>query len=289
MHKMANRKTFGAGFGAVVAYAHQVGGRALRMAPVYNAEMGGGGGGGDPWQTWNEPAPQQQQLAPQQPTGNTTENNNNNSFDFNQSIWETPNSAGNGTQQPTNQGTQQQPQQQPQEHNAFLDAHIAQMNLTNGLNFDAMAQGGDPEVIKTTFNSFAKNAYLGIMRDVNAVMEQRINDAVTKAVEKSTGTVQSWQAVERMQSALPFTSDPNIAPVANSVLQKFLGKGQPLELAIKNTGEYFRNMSSRIGGGAPEGNSQRPGSNPNRGYVSNQQGNSPTKRDEDWMGFLTAR
>lgn len=282
-------KFVSAGFGSISAYAHQVGGRALRMTPVYNMEGGGGSGdAGNPWQPWAEPQGNQQQQPPAANQGNSDGNNSNNSFDFTKSIWETPSNEG-GQQQQTNQPPAQQPQQQPPNHQAFLDTHLANMGLTNGLDFEAMAAGGDAEAIRKNFDTFAKNAYMGIMRDMNSIMQERISEAVTKAVEKSTGTVQSWQAVEKLQSALPFTADPNIAPVANSTLQRFLGMGQPLDLAIKNTGEYFRHLTSRVGGNMPQQQAQRPGSNPNRGYANTPSSNAPRKADEDWMSFLTAR
>ncbi len=220
-------------------------------------------------------------------------------FDFNKSIWDN-NSAGgggagaggtdgnsqtggsNGGNADGNSGTSG-----AGDAMSRMNAHIESKNFVNGVDFNKLAEGGDPEAIKASFNNLTRNMYVGMMADVNRIVEARVEQAVEKAVKTAKSEVYGTQAVDDMFRSLPHLNNPNTAPVAQSVFAKFIEKGQTREMAVRNTDKYFKDMAANILGVNPD-NRGRPSGSPRGGSGnSDMSGGGSSNQPSDWMNFLT--
>ncbi len=127
-----------------------------------------------------------------------------------------------------------------------LDSHIAGLNLTDGIDLgqvQADIQNGDTESLHAALQQVASNTYKQAINTSNQLMQNNINQVIETAVSKAVGATQSDAAVKQMETALPFTADPSVAPVAKGILGRFIKNGDDISTAIENTGKYFSKLN----------------------------------------------
>lgn len=200
-------------------------------------------------------------------------------------IWADPAPQNNQQQQNNNQ--QQQTQQNPNN----TDGQNAFTEYVNGLNFNTpqlsqedatKIMQGDMSPLQNMMTSMARNIYTQAMMDANKVIQKQVERGVNDAVSKSTTTVKADNFVSKMNDRLPFTKDENIAPVAKSVMSRFIGMGQDLDTAIGNTAKYFQSISDKAGEHLSQGNSRGNGSRPGaQGFQANR-----GQQEPDWLPFM---
>ncbi|PNX50661.1 MAG: hypothetical protein BV456_05920 [Thermoplasmata archaeon M8B2D] len=222
---------------------------------------------------------------------NTNKDNNKTNIDKQENIWDTASQDSNNAQQ--NQQQQQFSQQQTQQVDPqeALQKHIASLKLTDGVDFAQIQQDlqtGNTETLNKAFETTAANAYKSALTQMNKIMDAKIAEAKQEALNESKATMDADMAVREMNSRLPFTVDPNIAPVAKAVLNQFLKGGKDLPTSIKATADFFKSTAAKIN------QNNMPPSNQNGSNFSQQQNfdnnNSNDNRSEhdEWLDLLSA-
>jgi hypothetical protein len=222
----------------------------------------------DPFQNWagqndNPTQHQQQQIAQNngngQDTNTNTDPNNNNNGGTNQdliaTIWDEKkddaSSGGKSGEQPNNQ--QQQPQNQPvQKTDEQLRAEVSTFLGSVGLG-ELTLSAADVEKLSSGENTHQEFANIinnriqqGFLQAVQssqrlmaAELDKRLPEMVEQAFNKSKGFFEGNNLRSILHKELPFTTDPSIGPVAETVMRQFLVKGATKEKAIEHTREYF--------------------------------------------------
>lgn len=228
-----------------------------RLAPVLAPETGSGTG-----------------IQEQDQSGNP--DGQSNAGDFS-SPWVTMNNK----EQAGNNESQQQQQPQNVNANDAFNEHVASLGLSSGIDVNAIAAGlqdGNTESLSAAFNQVGANAYKAAMLNSAKLMDQKVEAAVKQAVAQAGGNYQQDQAVHALTSALPFTSNPKIAPVAKAAMQGYMKQGQDSATAIESVRKFFKEMhglsAKDLGFNAP-GNA--PGSS---GFGGNGFANGGS--DTDW-------
>lgn len=191
--------------------------------------------------------------------GNTNNNNsgqqNNNNTNNQQagSIWD-DGDAGTGSQQTSNSNNSGE--NTTPDPAAIFAKHVEGLNLAKGLDF-ASVEPGDHEGMQKLFQQGLANVYQAAMLDANRLVQASVEKAVEAAVSKSGENVNMTMAVKEMHSAMPWTSDPDVGPVAKAVLSRNLNKGLPLSQALENTRNYFKKVGGLVNGTQNGNNNNR--------------------------------
>lgn len=233
----------------------------IKLDPNPDAAGAGGGNGGN-----GDGGQQQQQQQQQQSSGNNSDDISIDSFG---SMWDTPD---------TKTTTQQQPnQQQPNANDAFAN-HMKGIDFTNGVDLSTVQadlQEGNMDSMQAAMSQVAQNSYKAAMTNMNQVVNDRVTKAVEQAVAQSSQNLDGREAINSLNTALPFTKEKAIAPLANKVFQQFArAEGATVQSAIKKTKEYFAQTFITA--------------QDDLDLESNQQSetNAPSKADEDWVDSL---
>lgn len=219
---------------------------------------------------------------------NTDNNNNQNNIENNTSIWDN---------KPNKDDNQQQNQQQ-QNQNTNEDAasafakHISDLNLTNGVDVAKIQQDmseGSTESLQEAFAKVSANTYQAAMTQMNRLVDNKVNAAVEKSVNESGSMLNENLAIREMNSEMSFTTDKNIAPVANAALKNLMDQGKSASEAIKEVAEFFKNTANMVSGSNGNSDSGAPGRNNfNRNNsVSNNENNNNSNDDDDWLKTLS--
>lgn len=158
------------------------------------------------------------------------------------------------------------------------------------------SQGLDPIVLSDVDKEELKNGnFDNLMLKLSGKIQQAhvkglsssqtmIEAAVTKAVEKAVGQSRAdasgRENLNALHSALPFTKDPAIGPVAQTVMQKFLDRKMSTEDAIKGVKKFFDHTAGKVTGS--EVNRNRSGN-----YQSARDTNSDGEGRESWLDILS--
>lgn len=193
-----------------------------------------------------------------------------------------------GTQQQQAPATQGQP---PADPGTFLNNHIATLNLTNGIDMAQIAEqmrDGDHSGMQAALGTIAANSYRAAMLDANKLINAKVESAITEAQKRSGADFASTMALQQLHEALPFTSDDLVKPMAENVFLRFIKKGQSVQDAIKNTGEYFKHTMQAaqkdLQMSAPNG---RPGQRGfNQPSNTQQHQGTNTAEEDDWLNIL---
>jgi len=221
----------------------------------------GGGGGGNPG---GEPG---------------SENNNDAGLSDHSTLWDNESTE---TPAPAVQLVQQ-PAAQPLSAAESFDKHVAGIDF--GSNPEAMmaaVRDGNVEGFAEQLVNMQKGIYKAAMLDANKMMQQTTGNLKTEMQNNTETVISSDKLISQMNGALPFTAEPAYAPMAKAVLTRLLSKKDMTpEKAIKETGEYFSNMSKAVGGNMNGnlGNNQHSNSN-------NQFGDATQNEDMDWVQFM---
>jgi len=174
-----------------------------------------------------------------------------------------------------------------------LQEHIATLDFGKGIDMQAImndVQNGDMSSMQKAFTQIGSQAYTATLTDANRLMQSKINDAVTAAVEKAGVNYKGDKLTDAMHTALPFTKDPAMSPVARGILGQFLKKGLSDEEALNKTKAYFKNFALKSAKdlGVNAGSS-RPGS----GQFNQGAGGIDTGEDDadeiDWVSALSGK
>lgn len=200
---------------------------ALQMPRVTYATEGDGGG---------EAETQQKPIQGESGVNNTGANAN----DFAQ-LWEAKPAE-------KNVDNPQQPQFQQQVQKDDPAALLAQHFKNIGLEIPEM-----PEGLKETlgeegaayFQRMAagmQKSYLQAMRDGKQLLEEKFGETeeVSKRVVDDKFSLEAMRG--KLNTALPYTTNPAIKPVAESVMRQFMSKGKTVDEAVTGVKEFFNYM-----------------------------------------------
>lgn len=221
-------------------------------------------------------------------------NNNQNNVDPFATIWQTESAeAGehsqNDQQNQNNQQSQNRNDQNTQQPGDFFNNYLKDLNFLEGINTQEIAQKlteGDAESLGNTLNSIGRAAYGKAIVDANKIIEARVAKAVDEAVAKSSAHMSTDMAMRTMQERLPFTKQPAIQPVAATIMAQLMRKGDDVDKAIANTGEFFKHIyklsAKDLGLNKPP--RATPGSGNQRNIVEEL---DDAESGEDWLKVLT--
>lgn len=228
-----------------------------------------------------------------QQTQADTESNPESNIDQASNIWdnsqnppENP-SPGQDFQQQQQNVQQQQQGSTPQEQFA---AHIDGLGLTNNVDMAKIQedmQTGNTDSLSKAFQQVAANTYKATMLQMNELVDSKINKAQSETEKAASDNWNADLAVREMNTKLPFTSDPNISPIATAVLNRFITKGDSVESAIKKTQDFFASTAQKINGTSmPPANS--PGNSQFSQQNSDNNSNNQTQANshDEWLDVL---
>lgn len=223
---------------------------------------------------------------------NNQNNNQNNNMDNNKSIWDNnDNDSGNNNEQNNQQNNQNQDTRTPAE---IFDAHVADLDLTSGIDLSQMqedAQNGNTDSLNKSFETVAANVYKAALQQMNTIADNKITAAIDKAVSESTSVMNETTAVKEMQSALPFTMGKDIAPVAEAALKQLMNNGSSIQDAVKQVSAFFQSTADAVSSnnnnnqGDPSSGNFNPNTTVNNN--SNNRQNNNSNQEDTWMDFLT--
>jgi len=216
-------------------------------------------------------------------------NNQNNNMDNNTSIWDNnANDSENNNQQQQQQNNQNAETRTP---NEIFNEHVAGLDLTSGIDLTQLqedAQNGNTDSLNKAFETVASNVYKASLQQMNTLVDNKITTAIDKAVSESTSVMNESTAVKEMQAALPFTSDKNIAPVAEAALKQIMSNGASVQEAVKQVSAFFQSTADAVSGGNNNSANPTGGSfNPNSNVNNNSSNNNNSNQEDTWMDFLT--
>lgn len=242
------------------------------------APDGGTGGGSNPQQP-----SQNQQAANQQ-----QQNNNGNNEDPLATLW-AEDQQDTQTANQTQQNNQQQPQQPSgQDAAKQLDDFIGGFNFAEGIDQNELAdkiKEGDLGALLNSMGKMNANTMKQTLITMNKMFTDRMNTAIEegikKAVNQTSANLETRDIIGLMESRIPKTKDPSIAPVAQGVLHQAMKKTKgDKEKAIGIVEAFF----NKLDGGR---NLNRPPSSPGDvNYAGNPQ-SSGGNDDIDWGKLLT--
>lgn len=184
-------------------------------------------------------------------------------------------------QQNQNQNqSQNQNQQTPEE---LMQAHISSLGLTNGIDVEGLSDSlrdGDTKPLLSMMETAAANSYKAAVENLSSLMDSKVAAAVEAATAKAEGNVNASMAVKEMQKVLPFTTAPDLEPVAKAVLTKLMNDGRSVTEAIQGTDQFFKAITEQGMNHYDSMHEQRPGRSDSRG---NQQ---QSQADGYWSDLL---
>ena len=171
------------------------------------------------------------------------QDNDENNDDILKGLWEDPSEDTNKKRQ-VDVDPQQKPADDP---NKTFNTYIEGLNLTDGIELATISADlnqGNTDSLNKAFGQVAQTVYRQTMIDVNRVMDKKIEQGITKAVEQSGNAVQGNMAVDKMRGTLGFTKDPTISPIASAVLAQLIKKGKSVDEAIVGVEAFFRTTAN---------------------------------------------
>lgn len=227
------------------------------------------------------------------PPQNAAATNNDGPFaEFFRNMWH---SNGKGRQTAAPQPQQVQPQQPMQMQQPVAPVSIADQQRIAMEHLGVTAPQISPEMQQ----AFQQGDFRGLQEVLAGMQRQMFGAALQVAKQLATVEAQKAQAAavdsakaymggndarRALNEALPYTRDPALGPVAESVMSRALETGANQETAIKMVAAYFNSIGDRVKMPAPVAQ--------NYGGMSMQYPGSPafqgpqSERDVDWMALL---
>lgn len=172
--------------------------------------------------------------------------------------------------------------------------------LYEGIDIQKMMQAassGDEEVFGAQLARMMENSVRVSTVAAERLTRAQVQAAREQAVNEAQSGTRNELAREQLHKDLPFTAEPALAPVADTVLNGFIAQGQSVAEAIKSTGEYFeataKTAGQHFGMQVETPSGQRPGTRPfsqSRGGQDNNNYSGPGQSDkeDDWVAHLTS-
>lgn len=186
------------------------------------------------------------------------------------------NANGNGNQQQQNQNGNQPPADNAANFQKYLNElgfHKVPQLTTEEV---AKVQQGDFSPIMARMQQGLKGAYQQAMADAVRVVNESVDGAVERAVDKANVNRYSDEYVTKMFDKLPWAKEPGIAPLAKQAFSRFLKRDGNVDLAVENTRKYFHGLASKALGEEGDGGDNRGGN----GSGGNR------KENTDWMSVF---
>lgn len=208
-----------------------------------NVGPGAGDAGGS-----NEPNAGENANKGANDAGNQQGQNNepNNGDDF-EKIWHNPDEGQQNLQNQPGQQTQTPTQTQtPENADASFNTYIDNLGLTKELDLGVISEElnqGNTEGLGKAFSSVAAKVYRQAMVDMSKVVDQKVAAGIKAAVTQSGNATQGDMAVRQMNTAMQFTTNPAIAPIAQAALSQLIKKGKTVDEAIDGVRSFFQNTS----------------------------------------------
>lgn len=92
-------------------------------------------------------------------------------------------------------------------------------------------------------NDKIRNAHLKAMSGSKKMLDASIDDAVKRALDGADQRMSGRMNLQALHTALPFTKEKAISPVAQTVMQKFINRGLSTEDAIDGVRRWFAKTS----------------------------------------------
>lgn len=207
---------------------------------------------------WNNPIKEAQNK--QRNNNQNNDNNNNNDTNNNDggiddnlidNIWDKIENKIDGNNQ-NNQNNQQQNNQQQQgeqDPQKRLNTYLEGVGLTPFVLTDeekTAATSGDFGPVLAKVQQQIVQAHVKALAGSETMIQSAVAKAMKEAQTGATATFLGQMNLQKMNEALPYTKDKSIAPVASTVMQKFLDRKMSTEDAIKGVDAYFKNIGSRV-------------------------------------------
>jgi hypothetical protein len=93
-------------------------------------------------------------------------------------------------------------------------------------------------------NAGMRTAVLNLAKMMQTQSKKVGEEATQAAASTATDTLALQAFREKMRQDLPFTAQPEIAPIAETVAKKFLERGMSQPDALKNTDKFFAHISN---------------------------------------------
>lgn len=111
------------------------------------------------------------------------------------------------------------------------------------------ASGGDFAPILAKVQQQIVQAHVKALSGSETMIQSAVAKAMKEAQTGATQTFLGQMNLQKMNEALPYTKDKSIAPVAATVMQRFLDRKMSTEDCIKGVDAYFKNIGSRVSEG----------------------------------------
>ena len=206
---------------------------------LFMSDTAGAGAGGTEGGTTDADAAKQAQLE-------ADKNNQQNNDDNFEEIWQNPIDDTGGQQQQQQQQQLQQPVKEPVDSNKVFNEYIEKLELTKTVDLAEISEElnqGKTEGLGNALKTVAAQTYRQAMVDMSKIIDQKVKAGVAAAVQQSNNAVQGNMAVTQMNTALSFTKNPAIAPVAGAVLSQLIKKGKSVDDAVDGVRAFFQNTS----------------------------------------------
>lgn len=173
-----------------------------------------------------------------------------------------------------------------------LKAHLDEMGLGDlsltEQEVDAFKNGENVPAILGKINQRIQTGYLKAMSNLSTVMDKKVEAAVRNAVQQSADMYQGERLRDILHEELPFSKDPAIGPIAETVLSRFLrDKKMSKKDAVEATRNFFKHVHRSMDPDYVEPNpnqkgSFRTGNNPPPGEAKGR----PAGENASWLATL---
>lgn len=178
-------------------------------------------------------------------------------------------------QQPNNQGPQKTAQEQVDDH--FKSIGLEPIKLNEN---EVVAYKENPQGLLDMIQTRVQKSYIEAIKGSKQLVDTAVEAAVKKALDSSRGMIEGKELQGLLRAKYSWAADPTIAPIAETVMQRFLDKGQTRDVALENVGKYFNHLGRTMN---PDFVPREPNGNTNENY-----NRSPQKPDGDtnWLALL---
>lgn len=231
-----------------------------------NISDNSGGIKGQQRDAWNQPIKEPENNAGNKNangSGNDTSNNQNGNVNNNTSIntdtiddiWsdiKKPNSQDDqnrNNQGNNNNGGGNQPQQldpATQLKKYLTDNGLGEFTLTDAEK--AQLGEGNYDGLQGRILGLVQQAHVKAISSASALIDSKIAAALKQGENATKSLLAGKENMGALHSALPFTKDPAIGPVAQTVMQRFFDRGATQEQAIQGVKKFFEHTAQKVTG-----------------------------------------
>lgn len=145
------------------------------------------------------------------------------------------------------------------------------------------AKNGDFSGVLSSMTTLVQQAHVKGLQSANTLIDSKVAEAVKKAVGETRTLMNGDKALTALHTALPFTKDPAIGPVTQTVMQRFLDRGMNTEDAIKGVEKWRDRFLEKA-----DPNYRKSNSNLNGSFRGNPDVNA-SEGETNWVDLLTGR